>query len=135
MNRLLADTSGLYALLNGRDAAHSRARQYYLSLPRQTEIIIIEYVLIETMTLLRARGFTSLAVRFRDALSKSTIFSLRYSSPELEAMTYAIFRQYQDKQWSYVDCAILAVAQALDIQLVFSLDHHIEQMGLERVPE
>ncbi len=50
-------------------------------------------------------------------------------------MTYAIFRQYQDKQWSYVDCAILAVAQALDIQLVFSLDHHIEQLGLERVPE
>lgn len=134
MNRLLADIGGLYALLNGRDPAHSRARQFYLSLPRQTEIIVIEYVLIETMTLLRARGFTPLAVRFHDTLSKSAIFSLRYSSPDLEAATYNIFRHYQDKQWSYVDCTIPATAHALDVQLVLSLDHHIDQMGLRRVP-
>jgi len=134
MSRILADTSGLYALMNSRDPAHTQTRQFYQSLPRQTEIIVIEYVLVETMTLFRARGFSSAAIRFHDALGKSTVFSLQYSTPELEIATYSIFRRYQDKEWSYVDCAIMATAEATDATAVFSLDHHIDQMGLQRVP-
>jgi predicted nucleic acid-binding protein len=134
MSRILADTSGLFALLNRRDPVYSQARQFYLSLPRQSEIIIIEYVLVETMTLLRARGFSSTAVRFRDALDHSAIFSLRHSSPDLEVATYAIYKRYLDKEWSYVDCAILATADITNIRIVFSLDHHINQMGLQRIP-
>jgi predicted nucleic acid-binding protein len=134
MNQILADTSGLYALLNKGDTHHVQARQYYKALPRHSEILIIEYVLVETMTLLRARGFSHTAIRFRDALGQSAIFSLRHSSPELESATFDVFRRYQDKAWSYVDCAILATAESVDIKLVFSLDHHIDQMGLTRVP-
>lgn len=134
MNRILADTSGLYALFNNRDPFHVQARQYYRSLPRPSEILVIEYVLVEAMTLLRARGFSHTAIRFRDALGQSTLFSLRHSSPELEAATFDIFRRYHDKAWSYVDCAILATAEAVATKLVFSFDHHIDQMGLTRVP-
>lgn len=134
MSRILADTSGLYALLNGRDPYHAHARQFYLSLPRRSEIIIIEYVLVELMTLLRVRGFSSTAIKFHERLADSTIFLLNYSSPDFEAATYDIFRGYQDKEWSFVDCAILATAEMLEIRDVFSLDHHIEQMGLRRLP-
>jgi predicted nucleic acid-binding protein len=62
---ILADTSGLYSLLNRKDQYHAQVREFYNTLPTQTEIIIIEYVLVETMTLLRARGFSHLAVQFR----------------------------------------------------------------------
>lgn len=134
MSLVLADTSGLYALLNRRDPFHTMARRYYQSLPRHSEVIVIEYVLVETMTLLRARGFSPLAVQFRDALDKSVVFSLHHSTPELEIATYDVFRRYHDKEWSYVDCAILATSKAIDVSAVLSLDHHIDQMGLQRLP-
>jgi predicted nucleic acid-binding protein len=134
MSVVLADTSGLYALLNDREPYHSQARAFYDSLPRQTELVVIEYILVETMTLLRVRGFSAAAVRFRDAIRQSNVFSLRYSSVELERATFDVFRRYTDKEWSYADCALLASSNELGARAVFSFDHHIDQMGLQRVP-
>jgi len=46
-----------------------------------------------------------------------------------------IFCRYTDKDWSYVDCSLLALAQQQKIPAVFSFDRHFEQMpGLMRVP-
>ncbi len=134
MSLILADTGGLYSLLNRKDKHHAEAMAFYNSLPRQTEMVVIEYILIETMTLLRARGFSDLAVQFRESLSISQIFTLRYSTPELEQATFDVFRRYADKEWSYADCALLAAANTLNTLLIFSFDHHIDQMGLQRTP-
>jgi predicted nucleic acid-binding protein len=134
MNIILADTSGLYSLLNRRDEHYTEAMSFYSSLPRRTEMIVIEYILLETMTLLRARGFSQLAVQFRETLPTSQIFTLRYSTPELEQATFDIFRRYSDKAWSYADCALLAAANRLNTSQIFSFDHHIDQMGLQRTP-
>ena len=134
MSHFLADTSGLYALLNRHEPLHAQATRFYRSLPRRSEVIVIGYVLIDTMTLCRARGHSALAIRFREALGSSGIFSLRYSAPEHEALTYQVFRDFADKEWSYVDCGIYAAALALGIDAVFSFDHHISQMGLMRLP-
>jgi predicted nucleic acid-binding protein len=87
------------------------------------------------MTLLRARGYSDLGIQFRQALSTSQIFTLRHSTPELEQATFDIFRQYADKEWSYADCALLATANALETSNIFSFDYHIDQMGLQRVPQ
>ena len=134
MTLILADTSGLYSLLNRKDQYHTRVREFYNTLPTRTEIIVIEYVLVETMTLLRARGFSPLAVQFRQALSTSHIFTLRHATPEFEGATFEIYRRYADKEWSYTDCALFAVADTLNSSLIFSFDHHIDQMGLQRIP-
>jgi predicted nucleic acid-binding protein len=135
MSLILADTSGIYSLLNRRDEFHSEAMGFYNTLPRQTEVIVIEYILLETMTLLRARGFSGLAIQFRETLSTSRIFTLRYSTAESERATFDVFRRFADKEWSYADCALLATANTLGTSQIFSFDHHMDQMGLERVPQ
>ncbi len=86
------------------------------------------------MTLFRARGFSFIDIQFRQALSQSQIFKLHYSSPQLEQASFDVFRQFNDKAWSYADCAIFAAAKLLSTNQVLSLDHHIAQMGLERLP-
>jgi uncharacterized protein len=134
MNLILADTSGLYSLLAQRDQYHQQSLAFYHGLLPQTKIVVIEYILLETMTLLRARGYSAQAVEFRRLLEQSTLFGLQYSSVLLEKQTFAVFQQYADKEWSYADCALLATARTLDVNTVFSFDTHIDQMGLIRVP-
>ncbi len=135
MRVILADTGGLYSLFNRNDQYHLKAKQFYKALLPRTEIVVIEYVLVETMTLLRARGYSSLAVQFRQGLSNSQIFTLRHSRPDFESATFEIFSRYSDKKWSYTDCALLAAAQILNTSFIFSFDHHIDQMGLQRIPK
>ena len=59
MSIILADTSGLYSLLSRRGQHHTEALEFYSTLPRQTEVIVIEYILLETMTLLRAEAISA----------------------------------------------------------------------------
>jgi predicted nucleic acid-binding protein len=42
--------------------------------------------------------------------------------------------RYTGKEWSYVDCSLLALAQRQKVAIVFSFDGHFEQMpGVTRV--
>jgi hypothetical protein len=49
-------------------------------------------------------------------------------------MAWDIFEKYDDKQWSYVDCSLLAIARRLMLRRIFTFDHHFQQMGFEVVP-
>ncbi len=53
---------------------------------------------------------------------------------ELEQAAFDVFRRHADKEWSYADCALLATANILNASAIFSFDHHVDQMGLQRVP-
>jgi uncharacterized protein len=43
--------------------------------------------------------------------------------------TWEVFRQYDDKAWSYTDCSILVMAHRLKIMEVIAFDEHIRQMA------
>lgn len=134
MPTLLIDTSAIYSLLDRSDPRHTAARGFYDHLPRDSHLLIIEYVLVETMTLLRARHLSHVSIEFRERLPSSKVFIMQHSSAELELSTFQIYRAYTDKEWSYTDCAILASARRMAIDQVFSFDHHLEQMGILRLP-
>jgi hypothetical protein len=51
--------------------------------------------------------------------------------------SWMIFQRFSDKEWSFVDCAILHMAQRLGVSEVFSFDRHFDQMsglGIRRIP-
>ena len=69
-------------------------------------------------------------------LSTSTFSFYRLTDEDAE-LTWRIFTRYTDKEWSYVDCSLLALSRRLDVEQVFAFDHHFTQMaqlGLARVP-
>ena len=44
-------------------------------------------------------------------------------------------QKYDDKDWSYTDCALLALAEHLKISEVFAFDEDFDQMpGMTRYP-
>ncbi len=134
MNVIIADTSGLYALFDRSDRHHKEAVAFYDGLKDPATIIVIEYVLVELMTLLKSRGFTEIAIKFRESVPYSNVFRILYITEDIEERTFSIFRKFRDKSWSYTDCAIMAVAERIPNAAVFSFDHHFIQMGLPRVP-
>ena len=42
---------------------------------------------------------------------------------------WEVFRKFEDKDWSFTDCASYAVMNRLGINTAFAFDHHFKQFG------
>lgn len=134
MSTLLIDTSALFALNYARDDHHTDAVHHFKLLVGRVKPIITEWVFIETMSLIKTRLGPRYAIAFGRQLKASKAFYPLILTDEDKQTTWAIFERYADKDWSYIDCSLLAVAQRLKLQRIFTFDHHFRQMGLEVVP-
>ncbi len=95
----------------------------------------LETVFIETMVLTKARLGAKPAVELGNRIMASTRFPILYLTAEDRRITWEIFSRYTDKDWSYVDCSILAAARRLQVSQVITFDRHFDQMAeLMRVP-
>ena len=134
MSTLLIDTSALHALNYIRDDNHPQAVSYFKSLAGRIKPILTEWVFVETMNLTKARLGPEYAIDFGRHLRTSKAFYPLILTDIDKRTTWDIFEQYHDKQWSYVDCSLLVIAQRLKVSKVFAFDHHFTQMGLDVVP-
>lgn len=131
---IIADTSGLYALVDRKDPNHARGASFLKTLTIARSLLVSNHVFDETMTLTKLRLGIETAIQLGLRLRNSQLVELVTFSTELEAATWRIFSQYQDKAWSYTDCSCLALAQQRNSSQAFSFDHHFAQMGLISVP-
>jgi predicted nucleic acid-binding protein len=134
---ILVDSGALLAMADPRDRYAAAARRF-LEETTDAFYVVPDTVFSEAMTLIKARLGVASAVSVGSRLQESMLFQLRYLEPADHRATWQVFARYIDKDWSYVDCSILALAQRQGIGEVFAFDHHFDQMialGLSRVPE
>jgi predicted nucleic acid-binding protein len=133
---ILVDSGALLAMADPRDRYAGAARRF-LEETTDAFYVVPDTVFSEAMTLVKARLGTAAAVNVGSRLQESTLFQLHYLDSADHRATWQIFTRYIDKDWSYVDCSILALAQRQGGSEVFAFDHHFDQMsglGLSRVP-
>jgi predicted nucleic acid-binding protein len=129
MMRALIDTGAIYAIAAAGDKHHQEAAQFMKSWVKKDGIFFIaDLVFIETMTLVKKRLRTEVAIRLGWELRENPVFSWISLSSPLEKETWAAFRSYDDKEWSYVDFELFVLAKKLKIAKVFTFDHHFRQM-------
>ncbi|MCX7855980.1 MAG: PIN domain-containing protein [Anaerolineae bacterium] len=134
MRQLLADTSFLVALVDAGDIHHAEAVAFLRQL-REAIVIVTDYVFDETMTFLKRRLGSEVALQAGRQLRESLVFQRLHLTEEDEESAWRIFQRYADKAWSYTDCASLAVMQRLGIHEILAFDRHFEQMpGIVRLP-
>lgn len=136
MRRALIDTGAIVAMVVQPDV-HHRAASAFLKkwLAERNVFVLSGLVFVETMTLIKRRHGAPAALRIGRELRQNPVYLWTAFTPELERETWAVFQKYEDKEWSYTDCALLVLSQQLKLAEVFAFDERFKQMpGVKRLP-
>jgi predicted nucleic acid-binding protein len=134
--RILVDTGAIYAFVTRTDPNHEAAKSFIRSWLEEDRVFLLaDIVFAETMTLFKARLGVRIALRVGRELRRNPAYSWTRLGDEGERETWALFQRYDDKEWSYTDCAVLALSRREKVPRVFAFDHHFDQMpDVERLP-
>lgn len=127
---LFVDTSGFYALLVGQDDQHATAGQVLRQAAEQRRrFITTDYVLDETLTLLKARGQRSLIDQFVDRVLNSKACRIEWTDSARFAATVVFFLKRLDQEWSFTDCLSFRIMTELRLREALTKDAHFEAAG------
>jgi len=132
---LFTDSSAWVAFYDDRDKYHAQARPAFQGLAKQPIVFVVtEYIVAETVTLLLYRAGHARAVRFGDWALRSPNVHLVRLDVELWNEAWRLFKMYDDKDFSFTDCASFAVMRHGRLRDAFTFDHHFEQAGFRLWP-
>ena len=128
---IFVDTSAWFACIIPTDPNHQIASRWT---EENHEILITtDYVVDETLTLLKVRGQTRAALGFGKAIFSGNLASVHFLTEEQVRQAWAGFVQYQDKEWSFTDMTSKVVIEAFGIEKAFAFDRHFGQFGSVQV--
>jgi uncharacterized protein len=134
LRSIILDTGAIYALVMRSDKNHESARRFLQQLLKEPAILLLhEWVFVESMTLLKARGGSKVAIRAGEEMKQNPLYRWQASTPQLEQVAWGIFERFADKDWSYTDCALLALSQQTKTPEIWTYDRNLRQATLSKV--
>ena len=133
---IFVDTSAWYASEVEDDVNHEQARKFLSQLAsgRHGVAITTDYVLDETLTLLRSRRGLPAAITFIDKIRKSKSIRVFWVNENIFEKALSIFRNKSDVAWSFTDCTSFALMKDLSLAQAFTFDSHFSEAGLQKLP-
>ena len=135
MKSLFVDTAGWIACADGADPDHQAAcagRDDWLE--HEGVLITSDYVIDETLTLLRLRLGLRAAEQWWHALAASKRVIRELIHEERAEHARHIFFRYRDKDFSFTDCTSFALMRELRIRDALTTDKHFRQAGFQMLP-
>jgi predicted nucleic acid-binding protein len=133
---IFVDTSAWYAVEVEDDVNHDAACNFLSQIAsgRHGIAITTDYILDETLTLLRSRRGLTSAATFIDKISRSKSLRVFWVSENLFEKALNIFRKSDRRSWSFTDCTSFALMRELSVSEAFSFDNHFREVGLQAHP-
>ena len=132
MKKVFVDTGGWYALTDRRDPDHEPV---VLALQEcRGRLLTSNFVLDETLTLVRYRLGFSVSQRLGEQLRTGALARLERVSPKDEDAAWSIFSTYSDKSFSFTDCTSFALCNRLEISTCIAIDNDFRSFGLQCLP-
>ena len=128
---IFVDTGAWYASLVPTDPDHVRAIQWLAT--NHTPLLTTDYVIDETLTLLRVRGERKRALLLGAKFFDHGLASIHKVTTADLTLAWKTFEQFDDKGWSFTDCTSKVVMEHLGITTAFAFDHHFHQFGTVQV--
>ena len=92
-------------------------------------LLTTDYVIDETLTLLRACGERQRATLLGEKFFESSMAEIYFLNENDIRQAWRVFRQFDDKGWSFTDCASKVVIEQMNISEAFAFDQHFRQFG------
>jgi uncharacterized protein len=130
LRAVFVDTGAWVALRYARDQHHARARALMRRL--QTDglgLVTTEWVMAESVTLLKARGAVDHALALGEAIQGGRLGYVVESTAERRRHAWDLFVRYRERRVGWVDCASFAVMEELGLDRVFGFDEDFVRAG------
>ena len=116
--------------LVGQDDRHAAAGQILRqAAEHRRRFVTTDYVLDETLTLLKARGHRHLIQNFTDRVLNSRACRIEWTDSGRFSATVAFFLKQLDQEWSFTDCLSFRVMAELRLREALTKDAHFEAAG------
>ncbi|WP_330203747.1 type II toxin-antitoxin system VapC family toxin [Cyanobacterium sp. Dongsha4] len=128
---IFVDTGAWFASVVPSDKQYKKAMAWLKN--NQEFLLTTDYVIDETLTLLRARGELTRSIVLGEAFFSGKLTQIYYLTEDDIRSTWEIFSRFADKEWSFTDCSSKIVMEKLGIVKAFAFDHHFSQFGAVQV--
>lgn len=126
MERIILDTSAIYALLDKSDDNHQKAKKLFINLSKENfNILISNFILAECHAIISGRLGHELARKWL----QNQCWPVERITEEDEKRAQEIIFTFTDKSFSYTDATTFAIMERLGITKVFAFDQHFAQFG------
>lgn len=124
---ILVDTGAWFAAFIPEDPDYAAASGWLES--NEQPLITTDYIIDETLTLMRARRQRQRAVRIGAQFFAGELAKVHRITEDEFRRAWDVFRAFTDKDWSFTDCTSKVVMEVLGITTAFSFDQHFRQFG------
>jgi predicted nucleic acid-binding protein len=124
---IFVDTGAWFAITVPSDPNHKAAKRWLQQ--NLSPFLTTDYVIDETLTLLRARGELQRAVALGQAFFSGELTQIHYLTQQDIQETWRVFQQFSDKQWSFTDCSSKIIIEQFNCEAAFAFDYHFRQFG------
>jgi predicted nucleic acid-binding protein len=136
--RLFVDTSAFVAIEDLDDTNHRKAIEFRERLREGATgfrmLYTSNYIIDETLTLLRYHCGHDIAVAFRKTIESSKLVQVLWITETLETAAWKLFEKRSDKEYSFTDCTSFALMDSESIRNAFTFDNHFSQQGYTVMP-
>jgi hypothetical protein len=135
MKALFVDTAGWMACADAADPACVTARAARdRSLERGQFLITTDYVIDETLTLIRLRLGLTAAEAWWAQIQASSRLRVEWVGAARADKARHLFFRHRDKDFSFTDCTSFVVMQELKLRQALTTDGHFSQVGFDALP-
>lgn len=129
---IFVDTSGLYALVEKKDAHHAAARAVVEKMLRAgRRLVVTDYIVTEAVNLANVRSGARVATRVLDLIEQSAGIRVEWLSTSRFDATKAFFRKHADHDYSFTNCTSFVVMRELRLSQALTTDGHFTEAGFE----
>lgn len=128
---IFVDTGAWLAASVPSDANHPAASHWLTG--NAEPLLTTDYVVDETLTLLRARGERTRSLLLGEKFFNGHLAEIYVLTEADTVLAWEVFKGFNDKDWSFTDCASKVVIERFGVRQAFAFDHHFKQFGSVRV--
>lgn len=129
-NEIFFDTSGLFSFMVKDDDKHAMTSDIVHRIIKDGKrFVTTDYIIDETATLLKARGYGHTISNLFDSILSSRACRIDWMDQEHFDSTKAFFLKHCDHEWSFTDCFSFIVMRSAGIRDALTKDGHFKEAG------